>query len=617
MKKILPITTNFPNSYMFLPMSVLAVHDETKDWLHENFINICCDNSKNGRLLNVGNGFLGFYNSVFEYTVSTYDDVNSQQIVERLKSELIKENYSFIYLDEYYVSVKSAYNNYHFRHQSLIYGFDDEKKIFNAIAFDKTGHYAKLEYLYSEVIAGYLSGIQCEDPLVIEPFGVAFFKIAPEFKHKLCFRNIINSLTDYINSSLPKDYKYTQSNLIISGTIVPQMQTLNGPFGLNVVKETADFILYRSSEQQMDFRDFIRVHFLYEHASMLLDRFNYYFNYVTEKYRNDFLLLIESYKDIVSKYMKARLLYLKMETTYSNDSDKVEHQKRYVYKIANILKEIIPQEKKCINNIVEILSQYNREAEIADVSYRTKYREGADYIITKDQHSDKEFSLIIKFSLPKRVNTVCFKNIADITLCADGKYVESVYYSRSISMYDYSIVSVNKNISEIRIHASSCFSFDEKALDISILGGNLLYGKKAFASSMWKVNEDFDTRTVYSPEKALDEDPKSYWRAKSQIGDYDGQDWLEVDLEENKKINRIVIAEKNDYPKITEYEILYCDKSGNYRKLLKTKFISGEKQILDFPEIYATKLRVNFIGGKPDVANQAEPSVVSFEAYLI
>lgn len=133
MKTILPITTSFPNTYMYLPMSVLIVHDETQDWLHENFINICCDNSKNGRLLNVGNGFMGFYNSVFEYSVSTYDDVNALQIIERLKSELIRGNYAYIYLDEYYISAKSSYNTSHFRHQSLIYGFDDEKKIFNSM----------------------------------------------------------------------------------------------------------------------------------------------------------------------------------------------------------------------------------------------------------------------------------------------------------------------------------------------------------------------------------------------------------------------------------------------------------------------------------------------------
>lgn len=615
MKTILPITTSFPNTYMYLPMSVLIVHDETQDWLHENFINICCDNSKNGRLLNVGNGFMGFYNSVFEYSVSTYDDVNALQIIERLKSELIRGNYAYIYLDEYYISAKSSYNTSHFRHQSLIYGFDDEKKIFNAVAFDKTDHYAQLEYSYSEVTDGYLSGIQCEDPLVIEPFGVAFFKIIPEFKHKLCFRNVINSLTDYINSSFPKDYKYTHSNLIEYGITVPQMQTCQGPFGLNVVKEIADYILNRSLGQ-MDFRDFNRVHFLYEHACMLLDRLNYYFDYLTEKYRNDFLSLIKTYEDIVAKYEKARFLYLKMKMTYSNANDIIEHQRNNIFKIANILKEIVPQEKDCINSVIEILSQFNSEKELAAVSYRTKYREGIDYIITKTQHSDEKFSLMIKFPVPKRVNAICLKSIADVTLCADGEYIESIYYSRNISMYDYSIVSINNTVSEISIYVSSCFGIDGKALDIGIFGGNLLYEKKAFASSVWEDCSDIGT-DKHSPEKALNEDSKSYWRAKSQIENYNGQDWLEVDLAETKTINRIVLAENDDYPKITEYEIIYCDEAGNYKKLLKTGFISGEKQVIDFSAIKTSKLRINFITGKSDMANQAEPTVVSFEAYYI
>ena len=183
-------------------------------------------------------------------------------------------------------------------------------------------------------------------------------------------------------------------------------------------------------------------------------------------------------------------------------------------------------------------------------------------------------------------------------------------------MYDYSIVSINNTVSEISIYVSSYFGIDGKALDIGIFGGNLLYEKKAFASSVWEDCSDIGTDR-HSPEKALNEDSKSYWRAKSQIENYNGQDWLEVDLAETKTINRIVLAENDDYPKITEYEIIYCDEVGNYKKLLKTGFISGEKQVIDFSAIKTSKLRINFITGKSDMANQAEPTVVSFEAYYI
>ena len=74
-----------------------------------------------------------------------------------------------------------------------------------------------------------------------------------------------------------------------------------------------------------------------------------------------------------------------MKMTYSNANDIIEHQRNNIFKIANILKEIVPQEKDCINSVIEILSQFNSEKELAAVSYRTKYREGIDYIITKTQ----------------------------------------------------------------------------------------------------------------------------------------------------------------------------------------------------------------------------------------
>lgn len=130
-KKVrLPISTEIPSTYMLQPMGVLKATEETKDWYYENFINICCDNFQNPRFLNIGNGFMGWYLNVFEYSVSTYDDFPAEIIVERLKKELCKGNYAFIYLDEFYISVKSAYMAYAFRHQSLIYGFDEAMKLF-------------------------------------------------------------------------------------------------------------------------------------------------------------------------------------------------------------------------------------------------------------------------------------------------------------------------------------------------------------------------------------------------------------------------------------------------------------------------------------------------------
>ena len=63
------------------------------------------------------NLWLSFQNNLFEI------------IINRIK----KGSYVYGYFDEYYISEKSAYHNYHFKHSFFIYGCDDSTRIFFAI----------------------------------------------------------------------------------------------------------------------------------------------------------------------------------------------------------------------------------------------------------------------------------------------------------------------------------------------------------------------------------------------------------------------------------------------------------------------------------------------------
>lgn len=63
----------------------------------------------------------------------------------------MENNYCYIVLDEYYISAKKDFNNRHFIHQSLIYGFDFGKQEFLAVAFNKNDKLDVLRYKYEEV----------------------------------------------------------------------------------------------------------------------------------------------------------------------------------------------------------------------------------------------------------------------------------------------------------------------------------------------------------------------------------------------------------------------------------------------------------------------------------
>lgn len=612
-KVTLPIVTDLPSAYMLQPMGVLKANEQTRDWYYENFINICCDNWKNGRLLNVGNGFLGFYCDVFDYTISNYDDFPPEEIVNKLKVQLNLGNYAFIYLDEYYVSAKSAYKRYPFRHQSLIYGYDDKEQIFNAVAFDTFGHYAELKYRYDEVKEAFISGMNCDDPLIIEPFGAAFFKIEPNFYHKLSLKNVINSFQDYINGSFPENYSYTHSTLINEGEIFPQFQPIEGPFGLNAVREIMDFI-GQFANGDLNYRHFINgIHFLYDHSKLILERIEYY----QSKYSFDdnYTKLIKKYQDIVNRYQSARMLFLKMDAALTNPEKKADIQRHYFDKIATILLNIIPDEKIILNGVVEYLKAKLRSDEFnKPILPFGKLNIETDYKLIFEKISDTKSTVIINFDKSTRIKCLSFANVADYIIKIDGVNYDSLYFKDSACAYEYSSVEIEKNISQIRIEANYNFKLSLEDMKIVVYSDNIFWDKKVTASSIWENDDGSENRT-YLPKRAVDGSGNSHWRAKAQKLVYDGSDWLKVDIGYPQKLNTIIISQDNLQPRIKKVTISYTDENNLSKELLVANLKSESKQVLRFPEITATSVKIKFIECIPDCEGYAEPLIVSFEGY--
>lgn len=612
-KVTLPISTDIPSAYMLQPMGVLKSTEKTRDWYYENFINICCDNWKNGRLLNVGNGFLGFYCDVFDYTVLNYDDFPPEEIINKLKAQLNNGNYAFIYLDEYYTSARSAYMRYHFRHQSLIYGYDDNEQIFNAIAFDKTGHYGELKYSYDEVKEGYISGGIREDVSIIEPFSVVFFKIKQGFNHQLCLRNVIDSLQDYINGSFPKNYSYTHSNYSNNGKVIPQNQTTYGPFGLNAVRDIVDFIS-QFANGDLNYRHFInRVHFLYDHSKLILERIEYYQSKFS--FDDNYKELIKEYNRIVNRYQAARMLFLKMDTAIKNPDKAAELQRHYFDKIAAILLNIIPYEKIILNKVVTYLKAqlYSNEFNKPILPFG-KLNADTDYKLKFEKISDSKSIITINFDTPTQIKCISFANIADYVIKLDGENYDCLYFKDSAYANEYSCVNIAKSVSKIEIDATYVFKLNLDDVQINVYSDNIFLGKKATASSIWK-NEDGSVNRRYAPDKVIDGSYNSQWRAKMQKNVYDGSDWLAIDIGHPQKLDTIIICQDNIQPRIKKAAISYVDEYKLTHNLLAADFKTEQTKVFTFPKITATSVKLKIIECHPDSNGYTEPIIVSFEGY--
>lgn len=605
-KILLPVTVNIPTSSYFalsLQLSVILAHEETREWYYENFINIYMESLNNICFTDMSFGMLCRYTTVFDYSVSKYEDTVHSNIVDRVRHELLDEhNYAYLYVDEYYISCKKAYMNYHFHHQALIYGFDDERRIFNAIAFDKSGHFAKLEYPYDEVVTGYEEAFKCEPKTKNDTFGVVFFKIRPDFSHKLNLAHMIHSLSEYVNGCVPKNLHYVQHNM-------PQAafrQDYDCVFGLNVIKQTAS-LFQTISPEDYTFVDFRRVHFLYEHAAMLLERFRY----IGQAFlpgSAEYTQLVSEYENITQQYMTIRLMVLKAQQIMRIAADSMPRKnsfERVNKELPERLLAIYHKEKYVVAKIARCLSAIQEDRDKRSFSY--------DVLPLAEIRQEYGHSVELQFPKPCGVESLTFDCISDLAIYINGEYYDSFYPFPSL---DKSIqILLNQSVRKISFENLAGQPISDRDMNIRLIGGNVLLGKKISASSLWHGDDGKRIDRKCLPEKAIDGNKNSYWRAAEQKNGYDGSDWLEADLGEVETINTVVIDELDYSPRLKKYTLWYIDGNDRETILLTHEFVPGQPNVHHFPTISAKKLKIVFEECIMEQMGYFEPIIRTFEAY--
>ena len=610
MSKIkLPITVDIPTTSYFaisLPLSVILSHEETKEWYYENFINIYAEKAGNLCFADMSFGMLARYNTVFEYTVSKYEDTQDTSIVERLRHEIFNErNYAYLYVDEYYISCKSAYQNNHFHHQALIYGFDDDRRVFNAIAFDTSKHFAELEYGYDEVEKGYSAGFLCEWERN-ETFGVIFFKICPNFSHKLYFPNVINALQEYINGSVPRNIRYIQHNMEENSFVQDEQVA----FGTNAICRAA-LILKESMPENFAFVDFRRVHFLYEHAKMLLDRVKYYIEYF-QMDDGEYTNLVDQYAGIVQRYQKARMVFLKLRLINKQGYTENSRIEKLRDSIVDTLTKIYPDEKRILANILSCMLKWNAQ----DDPFRKPIMKQLVPEVSEKIVDDER--KIFRFSLASSVgvNFLAFSGIGDIDIYINDNYYDSFYYYDR-PLPDSVYVHLNTQVSNILLSLRSRYPVTLQNLNFRMYGGDLLLGKEVSVSSLYYEETDNKIDTKYLPGRAVNGNDHEYWRAYPQKEHYDGKDWIEVDIGTASPMNCLVVGELDYSPRLKKYRVKYINEADQECELLTHIVESGTLQIHRFSEIKARKLRIEFLECNRESNGYCEPIVSVLEAYNI
>lgn len=121
------------------------------------------------------------------FTVKGFD------LIEFNKNMLSNGNYITGFYDEFYIPQKKSYNSYNLSHDYVIFGFDDEKGIFNSAAYLDNKLYTFFDLKYEDYYKGVTQNL-------LTKTNLNFYHINRGYIPAINIEKIRNGLSDYLTS---------------------------------------------------------------------------------------------------------------------------------------------------------------------------------------------------------------------------------------------------------------------------------------------------------------------------------------------------------------------------------------------------------------------------------
>ena len=248
---------------------------------------------------------------------------------EMMINSLIQEGYIVCHLDEYYVPNRYTYRKKHYLHENLIFGFDNVKREYDILGYDR-------KKIFSVGKIGYNEFDQASSDNDIK---FLHLRENNDFEYKLDLKFIKQLLTDYLycrnSSNIYATFRNTNISLV---------------YGLDVYDQLIRYIKLLPTKTVIpDIRPF---HLLWEHKKCMVLRIQYLMN----EYKGIIYNLEESYDEfrLIQKICYSmRNIFLKYIMTNNNNE---------LSKIIPLLTSVKKEEQKIIPKLIkkiEVISETN------------------------------------------------------------------------------------------------------------------------------------------------------------------------------------------------------------------------------------------------------------------
>lgn len=331
-----------------LPLCAILANKENYSWLYEHFIQLYTLTDDNGKLWVDYLEDRDFYKDIADYNIIGADKMkNEDNIIEFIVNKINSEYYVIIFVDEYYLSNKNAYNKFHFVHQLMVYGYNNEECSLNTIAFDNNNKFNILKYTFTEFKQAYENGKNSysDDQPWLKNETVEIIRPKAQNNSSLCnTKAILTNIKKYV-SGKDEYSKIRPFNLEVFGD--------NASFNNEVLSQVEAHLKYwERNEVCIDYR---YIHLIYEHKVLMFDRIQY----ISELYNLNMEKIIKDYSVIKDESIILKNIFLKQELKETNFKALYRpiKDKDTINKLCNMLGSIKERETTILNTFCEVVSK--------------------------------------------------------------------------------------------------------------------------------------------------------------------------------------------------------------------------------------------------------------------
>jgi len=260
------------------PLSILATDDAYLPWFYNNYIQLFCPLARGFPHTQVDFFYPPHYPSTPLLDVQIFDrrvlEKSLRGSIGSFFAHCIDDDlYIRIYVDEFYIGQRAAYQREHFLHKVLLCGYDEGKEIFHIMGFLPNGQYGRSEVgfadlersFYSDALLGEMRAIDSgeRDSALGDFSEIWLAKYRRERRCEFDLPLVVEQLMDYL----------------LSRNTIERFRMLDIS---HLGQEEIGMGIYRSIQRRLEYAletpfyfDFLSLHTLWEHKKCMLMRMHY------------------------------------------------------------------------------------------------------------------------------------------------------------------------------------------------------------------------------------------------------------------------------------------------------------------------------------------------------